>query len=140
MNRSDIACCLCSSSDHLSLADEQDRARRDRRRAAHAERLTGQAALAEEVAGAEHRHDGLFAGLRQHRQLDAARLDVQDVVAGSPCVKMASPRPYSTTVLAMPAESRNACALNSGSVTAAFATFGFVSFTSTPLRRWFSMP
>ena len=48
---------------HLSLADAQDRARRDRRRASHAKRLTRQAPLAEEVPGAEHRHNRLFAGL-----------------------------------------------------------------------------
>ena len=34
-----------------------------RRRTAHADRLTGQAPFAEELAGTEHRHDGFPAGL-----------------------------------------------------------------------------
>ena len=33
---------------------------------------------------------------------------------GSPCVKIVSPRPVLDDVLATPAESRNACALNTG--------------------------
>jgi hypothetical protein len=43
--------------------------------------LAGKAAFAEEVAGAEHRHHSFPAGLREHRQLDAALLDVHDGVA-----------------------------------------------------------
>src|SRR5688572_30546073 len=38
---------------------------------------------------------------------------------GSPCVKMLAPRSYSTMVFAIPAESRNACALNGGRARAA---------------------
>ena len=56
------------------------RARRDRGRAADAERLPGQASFAEEVAGAQHGDHGFLAGLGEHRQLDAALLDVHDAV------------------------------------------------------------
>src|SRR5258708_4432125 len=73
---------LVQQPDHLPLADEQHRARADRGGGPHAEPLPREAALAEEIPGAEHRHDRLPAGLRQHRQLDAARLNVHDVFAG----------------------------------------------------------
>jgi hypothetical protein len=43
--------------------------------------LTRQAPLAEELASAEHRHDGFPSRLGQHRQLHVALLDVQDVFA-----------------------------------------------------------
>ena len=49
---------------------------------ADANRLTGQGALAEEVAGRQHRHHRLLADAGEHRQLDRAFLDVSDVVAG----------------------------------------------------------
>ena len=52
------------------------------RRSPDANRLTGQRAFAEEVAGAEHRDDRLFADAGDHRELDRALLDVPDVVAG----------------------------------------------------------
>jgi hypothetical protein len=67
---------------HVSLVDAQDRARRDRRGASHPTLLTGQASLAEEVTWAKHGDHGLFSGLRQHRQLDAAGLNVPDMLAG----------------------------------------------------------
>ena len=51
MKRSDMCVLLVQQPHHLLLADAQDRARRDRRRGAHPQRLAGQAALAEEVAG-----------------------------------------------------------------------------------------
>ena len=47
-----------------------------------ANRLTGQGALAEKIAGRQHRDDRLFADAGEHRQLDRALLDVPDVVAG----------------------------------------------------------
>ena len=81
MNRLDISWCLCSSSNHGALAYQQNRARRDGRRAADPEPLTGEASFAEEVARAEHRDYGFTTSLRQHRQLDASRLDVQHVLA-----------------------------------------------------------
>jgi hypothetical protein len=67
---------------HLRLLDTQNGAGRQRRGAAHPNRLPRQAALAEKVAGAEHRDHRLLAPLRQHRQLDAARLHVEHVVTG----------------------------------------------------------
>ena len=54
----------------------------DRRRGPDANRLTGQGALAEKVAGGQHRDDRLFADTGEHRELDRALLDVPDVVAG----------------------------------------------------------
>ena len=81
MNRSDIACCLCKQAHHLLLVDEEDGAVGRRRRAPHADGLTRQASLAEELARAQHRHDGFAARLREHRELHAALLDVQDVLA-----------------------------------------------------------
>ena len=75
---------LVQQPDHLFLADEQDHAWGDGRGAAHPDRLAGQTSLAEEVAGAEHGHHRFSTGLRQHRQFDAARLNVQDILAGVP--------------------------------------------------------
>ena len=46
-----------------------------------AERLARQAPFAKEVSRPEHGHHRFPAGLRQHRQLDAARSDVEDVIA-----------------------------------------------------------
>ena len=43
-----------------------------------------QTSLAEEIAGTEHRHDGFSPRLREHRQLHAARLNVEDLLAGVP--------------------------------------------------------
>ena len=51
------------------------------RSSAHADGLTRQAPFAEELPGAEHRHDRLTAALRQHRELDVSCLDVQHVAA-----------------------------------------------------------
>ena len=81
MNRSDMACSLCSNSHHGLLAHEQDHTRPQGGGAAHPQRLPRQAALAEEVTGTQHRHHRLAAGLRQHRQLHAASLDVHHVLA-----------------------------------------------------------
>src|SRR6185503_10993120 len=39
-------------------------------------------ALAEKVAGAQHRDDGLFADPGEHRELDRAFLNVPNVIAG----------------------------------------------------------
>src|SRR6185436_4004745 len=66
---------------HLFLADSHDHAWRDRRGGPGSKPLTCQTCLAEEAPGPKHRDHGLFAGLRQHRQLDAARPDVHDVIA-----------------------------------------------------------
>ena len=51
-----------------------------RGRAPHADGLTRQASFAEELAGAQHRHDRLSARLREHRELHATLLDVQNVL------------------------------------------------------------
>ena len=80
MNRSDIACCGAAGAPS-PLVHEQDRAVGHGGRAAHANGLAGQAAFAEELARAEHAHDGFPARLGQHRQLDAALLDVEHVLA-----------------------------------------------------------
>jgi len=71
MKRSDIEGCLLQQPHHLGFVDQQDHARRERRGAADTNGLSGQTSFAEEVAGPEHRHDGLSPGLREDRQLDA---------------------------------------------------------------------
>jgi hypothetical protein len=43
--------------------------------------LTGQAALAEELAGPEHGDDALFALLRHHRESNSAPLDKKDSIS-----------------------------------------------------------
>ena len=63
--------------DHVALRDAQERRLHDGRRRRHAQRLPGQAALAEEIARAEHGHDRLLAPRGQHRELDAAALGVE---------------------------------------------------------------
>ena len=65
---------------HLILVDEEDGAVGRRCCAPHADGLTGEASFAKELAGAQHRHDGLPARLRDHRELHATFLDVQDVL------------------------------------------------------------
>ena len=65
--------------DHRLFLDDQHAARRHRGRRLDANRLTGQRALAEEVAGPQHRDDRLFADPGEHRELDRALLEVPDV-------------------------------------------------------------
>jgi hypothetical protein len=67
--------------DHGVLFDDQDRARDHCRRSPDANGLPGQGALTEEVARLQHRHNRLFPGAGEHRELDPARLDVPNVVA-----------------------------------------------------------
>src|SRR4029434_2878275 len=50
--------------------------------ASHADRLARQAPLHEKIAGTKHCHAGLPARLRQGGQLDAASLNVHDMMAG----------------------------------------------------------
>ena len=52
--------------DHVALRDSQESRPHDGRRRSHAQRLPGKAALAQEIARAEHGHDGLLAGRGQH--------------------------------------------------------------------------
>jgi hypothetical protein len=66
----------------LPLRDHEHGGRRDCRGASDAYDLADQARFAEKVPGAEHCHHGFFAGSREHRQLDAAALDVHHRVAG----------------------------------------------------------
>ena len=113
--------------------------RRDRGRAPHADRLTRQASFAEEVARAEHRHDGFSARLREHRQLHAALLDVQDVSQASPWAKMTVGSPVLARSFLRPrAESRNAWALNvDGSASISCRSFNCVStegLATVPVR------
>ena len=65
---------------HLFLVHQEDGAVRRRRRTPHADRLTGQASFAKELARTEHRHDGFTPRLREHRKLDVPLLDVEDVL------------------------------------------------------------
>ena len=51
---------------HVALRDSQESRPHDGVRRSHAQRLPGQAALAEEIARAEHGHDCLLAGRGQH--------------------------------------------------------------------------
>ena len=51
---------------HGALRDSQESRPHDGRRRPHAHRLPRQAALAQEIAGAEHGHDRLLAGRGQH--------------------------------------------------------------------------
>ena len=80
MNRSEKRGLFVEQADHLLLLDDQHGARRHRRRGPDANRLTGQRAFAEKVAGAQHRDDGLFADAGEHRELDGAFLNVEDGV------------------------------------------------------------
>ena len=111
MNRSDSACCLCSTLTICFLSITSTLLGVIAVALPDADRLTRQASFAEEVAGAEHRHDGLPARLGEHRQfhppfwmymtLFAAVALREDQVGGCP---------YSTIFFESPAESRNACA------------------------------
>ena len=73
---------LVQEAHHLRLVHEQHRAVCHRRRRPHADGLPGQTAFTEELAGPQHRHYGFAARFRQHRQLDVALPDVEDVIAG----------------------------------------------------------
>ena len=75
---------LVQRAHHLPLLDAQHGRRHDGGRRAHAHRLPRQAALAEEVARAQHRHHGFPARRRQHRQLHGAVLDVKHAVGRHP--------------------------------------------------------
>ena len=66
------------------MRDEQNHARSDGGRAAHPNRLAGQTSLAEEVSGTEHPHHRFSSGLRQHRQFDAAGLNIHDILTRIP--------------------------------------------------------
>ena len=59
-------CMFVQHPDHVALGDSEQRRPHHRLRRSHAQRLTGQAALAEEIAGAEHGHDRLLASRGQH--------------------------------------------------------------------------
>ena len=63
---------------HLVLVNHEDGAGREGLGRAHANRLPGEAAFAEEVAGAQHRDDRLPPCPGQHREADCAVLDVED--------------------------------------------------------------
>ena len=67
--------------DHLLLLDDEDTARRDRLGAPDANGLSRETSLAKEIARAQHGHDRFSAGRGEHRELDAALLDVHHGVA-----------------------------------------------------------
>ncbi len=69
-------------SNHLLFRDDQHGGRAHGGRHLQANRMTRQRPLTEEITRPEHRHDGLLAARRQHRELDGALLDVQDAVGG----------------------------------------------------------
>ena len=73
---------LVEEAHHLILVDKQDGAANARGRAPHPDGLTRQASFAKEVAGAQHRHDRLSPRLREHRELHATLLDVQNALTG----------------------------------------------------------
>ena len=66
---------------HRGLLDDEYRRQRRRGGRSDPNRLTRQRTFPEKVAATQHRHHRLFAGPRQHRNLDAALLDVHDGVA-----------------------------------------------------------
>src|SRR6202158_2317038 len=69
-------------STHLLFFDHQDSARSNGSRGSNAQRLAGEAALAKEIPGTQHRNHGFLAGCRYNRKLDAAFLDVQNTRCG----------------------------------------------------------
>ena len=72
---------LVEQPDHFLFRDDENPARHHRRGRPDANALTGQRALAEEVARAQHRDDRFLAGVREDREPDGAGLDVHDAVA-----------------------------------------------------------
>ena len=64
---------------HDRFRDLQHGRRHHRARGAHAHRLIGEAAFAEEVAGPEHADHGFFPRRREHREGHAAVADVEHV-------------------------------------------------------------
>ena len=67
---------------HLFLFDNEQSRRGDGDGHPHTNRLPRQASFAKEVAGAQNRHDRLFANLIYHGELHAAILNVQDRRSG----------------------------------------------------------
>ena len=90
---------------HLGLLHLDDRAQVHRGRRRHPVRLSGEAALAKEMVLTDHRDDGLFAGVRQHRKPDVPRTTYMTLVAGSPWVKICSPSSYPTRCACTPVQS-----------------------------------
>ena len=80
MNRSENSGCSCSIRIMSRFGIRKRAVRMTAVRRSHAQRLPGQAALAEEIARAEHGHDRLLAGRGQHGELHPALLDVEHAV------------------------------------------------------------
>src|SRR4029453_11644274 len=74
---------LMKQPNHLPFGNNKDPARGHRGRRRQANRLAGERPLTEEVARAQYPHDRLLPSLGQHRQLDAALLNVENGVGGS---------------------------------------------------------
>ena len=72
LKRSESAGSLVEHLHHVRLLHDEHSRGAHRRRRCHPPRLPRETSFAEEVAGAQHRHDRFLAGLRKHRQLDAA--------------------------------------------------------------------
>ena len=75
---------LVQRADHLAFLDPQNRRRHDGRGGAHAQRLSRQAPLAEEVARAEDGHHRLLPCRGQHGELHAAILEIEHAVCLRP--------------------------------------------------------
>src|SRR6266404_1094874 len=97
---------------HFILVNDEHCARRDRQSISHTKRLTCKAPLAKEVAGSQNCDDGLFASCTQRGNLHRAFLYIHDALSGRTLRKNNLGSLNSLTVLATPAESRKAWALN----------------------------
>jgi hypothetical protein len=69
---------------HDTLLDDEHGCRRRRGGRPDPNRLTGQCPFPEEISRAQHRHHGFFASPGEHRDLDAALLNVHDGIARLP--------------------------------------------------------
>ena len=122
LKRSDERRLLVEHLHHVRLLHDEHGRRAHRRRRCHPARLPGETAFAEEIAGAQHPYDGLFASLRQHRNLDAALLDIHHLRGGIALRVDDSRLGVLANVRERPAESRNAWRSNSGGDFGAFAS------------------
>ena len=103
---------LVEEAHHPILVHEEDGVVRRRGRGSHPDGLTRQAPFAKELADPQHRHDGLSACLREHRELHATLLDVHDVIAPVALSEDDVGAPVLDDLSRNPAESRKAWALN----------------------------
>ena len=98
--------------DHSILVPEEDRAVRRGGRTSHADRLPRQASFAKNSPGPSIATTASRPDFESTESFTLPFWTYKTCSHGSPWVKMTSLRRYSTIFLAMPAESRKACALN----------------------------